>query len=39
VPAIIVDEKTRPKKRARSRNGVNPVNPPVPPFEDADEEP
>jgi len=33
-PTIIVEEENRPKRRAKSRIGVNAVNPLVPPLED-----
>ena len=38
-PPIIVEDEIRPKKRAKSRIGVNPVNPLVPPLEDEVETP
>jgi hypothetical protein len=38
-PNIVIDDETRPKKRSKSRNGVNPVNPLVPPMEDSDDKP
>lgn len=37
-PPIMADGKTGPRRRAKSRNGVSPVNPLVPPFEDGDDE-
>ncbi len=33
-PTIIVDGENRPKKRAKSRNGVDPINPLTPPLDD-----
>ena len=39
VPTLTAHDEARPTKRTRSRISVNPANPLVPPFEDADEEP